>query len=132
MVQAVCRTPLAPLADGLGGHAIALGEDAGALMGAGDLSTGDGRGAGVRMDLQHRSDLPLSGLDQTFKQEAVGDNSMPHRVPTMFRDLTANRSSFNCQLMSADAPKCRHFRSRIYERIRSGMSVGSEKSMSGA
>src|SRR3954467_5822368 len=88
MVQAVCRTPLAPLADGLGGHAIALGEDAGSLLGAGDLGAGDGRGAGVRMDLQHRSDLPLSGLDQAVEQVAVGDNSMPHRVPTMFRDLT--------------------------------------------
>src|SRR3954465_14010789 len=88
MVQAVCRTTLAPLADGLGGHAIALGEDAAALMGAGDLGTGDGRGAGVRMDLQHCSDLPLSGLDQTFKQVAIRGNSMPHRVPTMFRDLT--------------------------------------------
>src|SRR3954465_9541143 len=88
MVQAICHTTLAPLADGLGGHAIALGEDAAALMGAGDLGTGDGRGAGVRMDLQHRSDLPLSGLDQTFKQVAIRGNSMPHQVPTMFRNLT--------------------------------------------
>src|SRR3954463_8212986 len=89
MVQAICHTALAPLADGLGGHAIALGKDAAALLGAGDLGTGDGRGAGVRRDLQHRSDLPLSGLDQTFKQIAVGDNSMPHRIPTMFRNLAA-------------------------------------------
>jgi hypothetical protein len=59
MVQAVCHTPLAPLADGLGGHAIALGEDAGAFVRTGDLGPGDWRGAGVRMDLQHRSDLPL-------------------------------------------------------------------------
>src|SRR3954466_9945205 len=88
VVQAIGRTPLAPLADGLGGHAIALGEDAGALMGAGDLGAGDGRGAGVRMDLQHRSDLVLSGLDQTVKQVAIGDNNMPHRVPTMLRNLT--------------------------------------------
>src|SRR5256885_3368958 len=88
MVQAVCRTPLAPLADGLGGDAIALGEDAGALPGAGDLGPGDWCGAGVRMDLQHRSDLPLSDLDQTFKQVAIRGNSMPHRIPTMFRDLT--------------------------------------------
>src|SRR3954454_3067442 len=57
-------------------------------MGAGDLGAGDGRGAGVRMDLQHRSDLALSGLDQTVKQVAVGDNSMPHRIPTMLRNLT--------------------------------------------
>src|SRR3954452_13496024 len=57
-------------------------------MGAGDLGAGDGRGAGVRMDLQHRSDLPLSGLDQTVEQVAVGDNSMPHRIPTMLRNLT--------------------------------------------
>src|SRR4051794_21853024 len=88
MVQAVCSPTLAPLADGLGGDAIALGEDAGALVGAGDLSTGDGGGAGVRMDPQHRSDRPLSGLDQTFKQVAIRGNSMPHRVPTMLRDLT--------------------------------------------
>src|ERR1700759_1636694 len=88
VVQAVFRTPLAPLADGLGGDAIALGEDAGALMGAGDLGTRDGRGAGVRMDLQHCSNLPLSGRAQTFEQVAVGHNSMPHRVPTMFRNLT--------------------------------------------
>src|SRR3954469_14606866 len=88
VVQAVCRTTLAPLADGLGGDAIALGEDTGALLGAGDLGPRDGRGAGVRMDLQHRSDRPLSDLDQTFKQVAVGGNSMSHRVPTMSPDLT--------------------------------------------
>ena len=93
VVQAVCRTALAPLADGLGGHAIALGQDAGAFMGAGDLGTGDGRGARVRMDLQHRSDLPLSGRDQTFKQVAIPDNNMPHRVPTMFRNLTTNTTA---------------------------------------
>src|ERR1700759_4018083 len=87
------RTTLAPLADGPGGHAIALGEDAGALVGAGDLGAGDGRGAGVRMDLQHRSDLPLSGLDQTIKQVAISDNSMPHRIPTMFRDLITSTSA---------------------------------------
>src|SRR3954454_283441 len=68
VVQAIGRTPLAPLADGLGGHAIALAKEAAALLGAGDLGAGDGRGAGVRMDLQHRSALPLSGLDQTVEQ----------------------------------------------------------------
>src|SRR3954452_17040106 len=88
VVQAVCTTALAPLADGFGGDAIALGEDAAALMGAGDLGTGNGCGAGVRMDLQHRSDLPLSGLDQAFEQVAIPGNSMPHRIPTMLRDLT--------------------------------------------
>src|SRR5690348_15230198 len=101
MVQAVCRTPLAPLADGLGGHAIALGEDAAALMGAGDLGPRDGRGAGVRMDLPPRSDLPLSSRDQTFKQVAIRGNSMPHRVPTMFRNLTPYHYScilcFRCE-----------------------------------
>src|SRR3954465_13320517 len=90
VVQAVCRPPLAPLADSLGGYAITLSQDAGALVGAGDLGPRDGRGAGVRMDLQHRSDRPLSDLDQTFKQGAVGGNSMSHRVPTMFPDLTAS------------------------------------------
>jgi len=58
------------------------------LVGADDLGAGDGRAAGIRMDLQHRSDLPLSGLDQAFKQITIPDNSTPHRVPTMFRDLT--------------------------------------------
>src|SRR3954470_5096581 len=101
VVQALCSTALAPLADGLGGHAIALGEDAAALMGAGDLGTGDGRGAGVRMDLQHRSDLPLSGLDQTVEQVAIRDNSTPHRIPTMFRDLTVSPIRFS--LTSADS-----------------------------
>src|SRR4051812_17258013 len=85
VVQAVCRTTLAPLADGLGGDAIALGEDASALTGAGDLGTGNGCGAGLRMDLQHRSDLPLSGLDQTFKQVAIPDDRPappdPNNVP---------------------------------------------------
>src|SRR3954454_6972118 len=90
VVQAIGRTTLAPLAELLGGHAIALGKDAGALLGAGDLGAGDGRRAGVRMDLQHRSDLPLSGLDQTVEQVAIRDNSMPHRIPTMFRNLTPN------------------------------------------
>src|SRR5690348_1262493 len=90
MVEAVCRTALAPLADGLGGHAIALGEEAAALVRAGDLGPGDRCGAGIRMDLQHRSDLPLSGLDQIVKQVAIRDHSMPHRVPTMFRNLTAS------------------------------------------
>src|SRR5215213_4372307 len=53
VVQAIGCTALAPFADGLGGDAVALGEDAGALMGAGDLGAGDGGGAGVGMDLQH-------------------------------------------------------------------------------
>ena len=71
----------------------ALGEDAAAVMGAGNLGAGNGRGAGVRMDLQHRSDLPLSGLDQTVEQVAIRGNSMPHRVPTMFRDLTTGTAA---------------------------------------
>src|SRR2546423_11616856 len=49
LVQAVCRPPLAPLADGLGGDPIALGKDAAALMRAGDLSTADRRRHGVRL-----------------------------------------------------------------------------------
>jgi hypothetical protein len=71
----------------VGGHSVALGEKAGRFRRAGDLSAGERCGAGVGMDLQHRSDLPLAGLDQTVEQVAVADNSLPHRVPTMFRDL---------------------------------------------
>src|SRR3954467_10336712 len=122
MVQAVCRTPLAPLADGLGGHAIALGEDAGSLLGAGDLGAGDGRGAGVRMDLQHRSDLPLAGLDQTVEQVAVGENSMPHRVPTMFRDLTP---STTVAVFPLDAHLPSRLRRKMDERCLIGNDVGS-------
>ena len=53
-----------------------------------DLGTSDRRGAGILMDLQDHSDLPLSGLYQTVEQVAVADNRMPHRIPTMFRNLT--------------------------------------------
>src|SRR4051794_31846914 len=40
------------------------------------------------MDLQHRSVLPLSNFAQASKQVAIRDNSTPHRIPTMFRNLT--------------------------------------------
>ena len=88
VVQAVGSTALAPLADGLGGDAIALSEDPSALTGAGDLGAGDRRGAGIRMDLQQGSDLSLSGSgsdrqtgSHTWQQHAALD-------PDKFRDLT--------------------------------------------
>ena len=71
--------------------------DACALTGASDLGPRDGRGAGVRMDLQHGSDLPLAGLDQTVEQVAVGGNSTPHRIPTMLRDLTRGHPAKGCR-----------------------------------
>src|SRR4051794_22014340 len=45
-IEAVVRTPLAPLADGLGADAEALGQHARALPGAGDVGADRGGGAG--------------------------------------------------------------------------------------
>src|SRR5215212_956892 len=57
-VPALGRAALAPLADGLGGDAVALGQHAGALAGAGDLGA-DGRGgAGVGVDREHQAVPP--------------------------------------------------------------------------
>src|SRR3712207_4842520 len=50
-VEAVLRAAPAPLADGLGAHAVAPGEDAAGLLRAGDLGADGGRGAGIGVDL---------------------------------------------------------------------------------
>src|SRR5215210_1502837 len=58
-VPAVLRSALAPLADGLGGDAIALGQRARRLSRAGDLGTDGRRGTGVGVDRKHQA-APLA------------------------------------------------------------------------
>ena len=53
MVEAVLRAALAPLADGLGAHPVALRQHPRALAGAGDLDPDRRGGAGAGMDLRH-------------------------------------------------------------------------------
>jgi hypothetical protein len=55
VVEAIVWAALAPLADGLGAHAVAPGEDAGGLVGAGDLGPVGRGGAGIGVDLEHGS-----------------------------------------------------------------------------
>jgi transposase len=61
-VGKVLRRPaLAPLADGLGADAVAPGELAGGLGGAGDLGTDRRGGAGVGVDGEHQAVPPVRG-----------------------------------------------------------------------
>src|SRR4051812_37105595 len=57
-VPALGQPALAPLADGFGGDAVALGQDAGALARAGDLGAHGWGGAGVRVDRKHQATPP--------------------------------------------------------------------------
>jgi hypothetical protein len=89
VVETVIYAALAPLPHGLGTDAVAPGENAGGLARAGDLGP-DGRGgAGIGVDLVHRS--PSSRLRCPEALEAVGIlyNGLPDRIPTMLRDQTA-------------------------------------------
>src|ERR1700712_910438 len=56
-VLAISRSALAPLADGLGRDAIALGQHAGALVRAGDLSPDSRGGARLGVDGEHQRTL---------------------------------------------------------------------------
>ena len=58
-VPALRRPPLAPLADGPGADAVALGEFAGGLGGAGDPGADSRRGAGVGMDRERQAAPPV-------------------------------------------------------------------------
>ena len=88
-VQAIGGTPLAPLADGLGAHRVALGQGTGGLAGAGDLGADGGRGAGVRMDPQPGSFSSRRPGAQALEAMGVLYDRQPDRVPTMLRDQTA-------------------------------------------
>src|ERR671932_2603046 len=93
MVEAVLGAALPPLADGLRADAEALGEDAGALLGAGDLGA-DGRcGAGVGMDPQHGSPPSCRCGLKALEAMSIVHDGPPDRVPTMLRDLTTNAGS---------------------------------------
>src|SRR5215210_943569 len=61
---------LAPLADRLGGHAIALGQYTRGLGGAGDLGADRRGGAGVGMDRVHQDLLGREGLASRSKRQA--------------------------------------------------------------
>lgn len=56
-VLAVIEAGFAPLADGLGGHTVALGQHAGALMGAGDLGAHGWGCAGLGVDGERQRSL---------------------------------------------------------------------------
>ena len=90
-VQTVCGTALAPLAHGLGADAVASRQDTTGLAGAGDLGANGGCRAGLRMDLQHGSPRSRCRGGQALEPTSVIYDGAPHRIPTMFRDLTPNR-----------------------------------------
>src|SRR5215212_6693734 len=90
VVEAVLGATLAPLADGLGADAEALGEGAAALLGAGDLGADDGSGAGVGMDLQHGLSPSCCCGRKALEAMSIVCDGQPNRIPTMFRDLTAS------------------------------------------
>ena len=76
-VLAVGGTPLAPLADGLGGHPAALGEPSGTVVGAGDLGTHGRRGAGAGMDGKHQRLLAEPGTPRRSKRQACSSSAQP-------------------------------------------------------
>src|SRR5215207_1345064 len=85
-VLAVIRSALAPLADGLGGHAIAAGQHTRGLARAGDLGT-DGRGgAGFRVDRWHQDLLARAGLAHRSKRQAYA--SIAQRTWSQQRSAT--------------------------------------------
>src|SRR5215217_3947863 len=88
VVLAIGCTALPPLADRLGGHAIALGQYTGGLARAGDLGPDRRGGAGISMDRVHhdlsRPPRPR-GPDTSLKAPGVCLNRPTHPIPTMFR-----------------------------------------------
>src|SRR5215207_9563790 len=86
VVLAIGRAALAPLADGLGGHAIAAGQHTRGLARAGDLGT-DGRGgAGFRVDRWHQDLLARAGLARRSKRQAYA--SIAQRTWSQQRSAT--------------------------------------------
>ena len=74
-VLTVLRSALAPLADGLGGNTVALGQDAGALVGTGDLGADRRRGAGVGVDGEHQRLLAELGSPKRSKRQACSSSA---------------------------------------------------------
>ena len=56
-IEAIRNAALAPLAHGLGADAVALGHDTAGFHRASDPDPGGGCGAGIRVDMEHRSPL---------------------------------------------------------------------------
>src|SRR3712207_1436328 len=90
MVQAIGWAAFAPVADGLGADAVALGEKTRGFGGAGDLGPGDWGGAGVGMDLQHSSFPSWRPVPEIVEAMGIGYDSQTNRIPIMLRDLTAS------------------------------------------
>src|SRR5215213_11460895 len=85
-VLTVHRTALAPLADRLGGHPIALGQHARGLSGPADLSANRRGGAGFRVDRQHQRLLSRAGLTHRSKRQAYA--SIAQRTWSQQRSAT--------------------------------------------
>jgi hypothetical protein len=75
-VPAVLRPTPAPLADRLGGDAVALGQDTGALARAGDLGAHGRGGAGVGVDREHQAaPLALGARSRPSKRQAYSSTA---------------------------------------------------------
>ncbi|MDQ0524238.1 hypothetical protein QO017_005591 [Methylobacterium gregans] len=84
-VLAVGRSAFAPLADGLGGDAVALGQHAGALMRAGDLGANRRGGTSLGVDGKHQRALRREPR-QPSKRQAC--SSMAQRTRSQRRSTT--------------------------------------------
>ena len=81
-------TAIAPFADGLGGHAVALGQHTGALVRAGDLGADSRGGAGLGMDGEPSASPPGRTAAHTCKPPRIGFDRPTRRIPTTFRNQT--------------------------------------------
>lgn len=81
---------VAPLAHDLGADAVALGQNARGFARTGDLGAGGGRGAGVRVDVQHAPPPSWRG-GQAREPVSVSHDSRPDRVPTGLRNQQLRR-----------------------------------------
>ena len=88
-VPALGRPALAPLADGLGADAVALGQHAGGLARAGDLGAHGRGGAGVGVDREHQAAPPASRRSlEAVEAPGVRLDRPTRLIPTTFRSQT--------------------------------------------
>lgn len=83
-VLAVLGPALAPLADGLGGDAVAASEDAGGLVRAGDVGAHGGSGAGVGVDRVHQRALREEERCARSKRQACSSIAQRAASPQRF------------------------------------------------
>ena len=84
-VLAVGRSALAPLADGLGGDAVALGQHAGALVRAGDLGADSRGGTSLGVDGKHQRALRREPRQPSKRQACA---SIAQRTRSQQRSTT--------------------------------------------